>query len=169
MWWRNRLKANTERFVADQNLYFFGSYEQFAAFGGPCVYFHRECLAAGRESFLSERHVEMIYATLTAWGMHRMGDSETTKTKLTDWERFSSSLARQAEGLRQFTRYRLLDMTEMEYTNAILQLRQYYSKLELSVSDATVVANSRALFHVFPEFRSAHRSAVHSPILPVRS
>ena len=94
----------------------------------------------------------MIYATLTAWGMHRMGDSETTKTKLTDWERFSTSLARQAEGLRQFTRYRLLDMTEMEYTNAILQLRQYYSKLELSVSDATVVANSKTLFHLFPEF-----------------
>ena len=101
----------------------------------------------------------MIYATLTAWGMHRMGDSETTKTKLTDWERFSTSLARQAEGLRQFTRYRLLDMTEMEYTNAILQLRQYYSKLELSVSDATVVANSKALFHLF---RSSFRPSIGS-------
>jgi hypothetical protein len=146
------MNINTERFIAGQNEYFTGSYERFAAFGGPSVYFHRECLAAGREAFLSTRHVELLYATLTAWGMHRMGDSEKTKTKLTDWERFRASLLDHASDLGQFTRYRLLEMSDAEYTAAILALRPHYSRLDLSESDATVVANSKALFHLFPEF-----------------
>jgi hypothetical protein len=30
MWWHGDLNANTERFLADEQLYFSGSYEQFA-------------------------------------------------------------------------------------------------------------------------------------------
>jgi hypothetical protein len=146
------MNTNTDRFIADQKKYFFGSYEQFAAFGGPCVYFHRECLQAGEEAFLSKRHIEMLYATLTAWGMHRMGNSETTRTKLTDWERFQGSLIVHAAGLQQFKRHRLSDMSEAEYSDAVSRLQPYYNALDLSVSDATIVANSKALHHLFPNF-----------------
>ncbi len=31
---------NTERFLAEPNRYFAGSYKEFVSFGGPCVYFH---------------------------------------------------------------------------------------------------------------------------------
>jgi hypothetical protein len=68
---------NTATFLENPNRYFDGSYEQFVVFGGPCVYFHEQCLRAGADNFLSHRHVEMLYATLTAWGMHRMGDAKT--------------------------------------------------------------------------------------------
>jgi hypothetical protein len=81
--------VNTDRFIADQKKYFAGSYELFDKFGGPCRYFHDECLRASRDEFLSERHIEMLYATLTAWGMHRMGIG---KTKLTEWRRFRDSI-----------------------------------------------------------------------------
>src|SRR5713101_937940 len=101
------MKATTERFLADQKKYFSGGYNQFVAFGGPSVYFHRECLAAGEADFLSKRHVEMLYATLTAWGMHRMGDAGTTKTKLTDWQQFYGSLTKDIGALRAFRQYRL--------------------------------------------------------------
>lgn len=57
---------NSEQFLAQQRTYFATSYKQFCAFGGPCVYFHRECLRAGKESFASQRHIETLYATLTA-------------------------------------------------------------------------------------------------------
>jgi hypothetical protein len=40
---------NSEQFLAQQKTYFATSYKQFCAFGGPCVYFHRECLRAGKE------------------------------------------------------------------------------------------------------------------------
>jgi hypothetical protein len=142
---------NTDQFLANQQVYFSGAYDQFCAFGGPCVYFHRECLRARAEAFLSTRHIEMLYATLTAWGMHRMGGTETTKTKLTDWEQFRASLGAEAEALRKFQGYKLLDMSEGEYSDAVANLRSTYCRLKLSVSGATIVANSKALYHVLPD------------------
>jgi len=146
------MHPNVDKFLASQQRYFSGSYDQFLAFGGPCVYFHKECLAAGKEAFLSQRHIEMLYATLTAWGMHRMGDSEKAKAKLTDWATFRSSVTTQGEHLHRFRPYRLLEMSEAEYSTAVLELQPYYQKLDLSMSSATIVVNSKALHHFFPEF-----------------
>lgn len=143
---------NTERFLADQKRYFSGSYEEFCSFGGPCVYFHEECLRAGTEGFLSRRHVEMLYATLTAWGMHRMGDPKTTKTKLTEWDCFNGSILADSDALQQFRSHRMLEMSEIEYADAVLALKPTYCRLKLSVSNATVVVNSKTFFHLFPEF-----------------
>ena len=142
--------ANAERFIADQRRYFKGAFEGFAAFGGPCVYFHRECLRAGEEEFLSKRHVEMLYATLTAWGMHRMGDAGRARTRLIDWDRFHDSLTKQGARLRRFRRHRMLTMSEEQYSKAISGLRPCYEALEVSVSNATVVANSKTLHHLLP-------------------
>jgi hypothetical protein len=144
--------ANVDKFLGNQESYFKGCHDQFLAFGGPCVYFHEECLAAGREGFLSARHLEMLYATLTAWGMHRMGDSERAKTRLTDWPLFRTSIASQSDGLQNFRRYRLFEMSEAEYSAAVLQIKPHYALLNLSISDATVVVNSKALHHLFPDF-----------------
>jgi hypothetical protein len=143
---------NSDQFIAGQQKYFVGSYGQFLAFGGPSVHFHNECLRAGQEDFLSNRHVEMLYATLTAWGMHRMGDSAKTKTKLRGWECFNRSLTGLRMALKKFRGHRMLEMSEAEYSAAILQLRPDYFALDLSVSDATIVVNSKALHHLLPEF-----------------
>ena len=43
-------------------------------FNGPAKYFPEEALKSCNEDFLSDRHIEMIYATLTAWGMHRLSE-----------------------------------------------------------------------------------------------
>lgn len=142
-------RVNTDKFIADEKRYFAGSYKLFEEFGGPCSYFHEKCLSAGRDKFLSERHIEMLYATLTAWGMHRMGKG---KTKLTEWTKFSVSIREQASELEQFQSCSLLKMSETEYSNAVLQLQPYYRELKLSVSNATIVANSKALHHLFPDF-----------------
>lgn len=107
--------VNTERFLAGQERYFSGCYDEFTRFGGPCVYFHSECLSAREAGFLSHRHIEMLYATLTAWGPHRMGDSEKTKTKLANWEEFQKSLTAQAGALREFARHSMLDMYTIRF------------------------------------------------------
>jgi hypothetical protein len=146
------MRINVDKFLAGQQRYFKGCYDQFLAFGGPCVYFHNECLTAGKDDFLSQRHIEMLYATLTAWGMHRMGDSEKANAKLTDWATFRSSIVTQGEQLLRFRHYRLLEMSEAEYSTAVAQLQPCYHKLDLSISDATIVVNSKALHHLFPEF-----------------
>jgi len=133
-------------------MYFTGAFQQFRAFGGPCVYFHRECLRAGKQGFLSDRHIEMLYATLTAWGMHRMGDAKTTKTKLTEWDQFCESLANSGEVLRSLHDVKLLGSSEREYAEAVSALWPCYRALRLSVSEATIVVNSKALFHLLPDF-----------------
>ncbi len=138
---------NTSAFLADHKRHFDGSYEQFKLFGGPCVYFHLECLRAGRERFLSDRHLEMLYATLTAWGLHRMGGT----AKLTDWKTFRDSLSTQADTLRQFLGLSMLRMSESDYSDVVRRLRCCYESLDLSKANATVVVNSKAFHHLFPE------------------
>jgi hypothetical protein len=81
-----------------------------------------------------------------------MGDAETTKTKLTEWRQFHGSIFAQSSGLEQFRACSFLNMSETDYSDAVLQLRPYYQALELSVSEATIVVNSKAFYHLFPEF-----------------
>ena len=139
---------NTARFLENPIRYFEGSYEQFVSFGGPCVYFHQQCLRAGADAFLSDRHVEMLYATLTAWGMHRMGDA---KTKLVSWDQFSASLLKHKALLEPLRGQRMMDLSEAEYLEAVNRLRTPYFALKVSISEASIVANSKTLFHVLPE------------------
>jgi hypothetical protein len=143
---------NTARFLAGQRGYFEGSYEEFRSFGGPSVYFHEQCLRAATDAFLSVRHVEMLYATLAAWGMHRMGDPDATKTKLTEWDEFRQSIMDQRAALEAFRSCRMLGASAHEYSDAVLALKPNYRALKLSISAATVVVNSKALFHMFPDF-----------------
>jgi hypothetical protein len=143
---------NTTQFLADQKTYFSRSYDEFCAFGGPCVHFHLECLRAGSAAFLSQRHLEMLYATLTAWGMHRMGAAETSKTRLTDWKDFQASLVAAAPALAEFRSCKFLELSENQYSEAVSRLRDSYEALDLSVSDATIVVNSKAFYHLLPDF-----------------
>jgi hypothetical protein len=142
---------NSQQFLANPKTYFSTSYKQFCAFGGPCVYFHRECLRAGKEAFASHRHIEMLYATLTAWGMHRMGDVGKTKTKLTGWDQFRKSLERSADMVRPLRGMKLTGMSEKDYADVVSGLRKAYEALRLSESDATIVVNAKALYHLLPD------------------
>ena len=59
-------------------------------------------------------------------------------------------------------------MTTMSVSNycAVLnELKVVYMELQLSVAGATTVANSKALFHLFPELIPSNRPAVHDAVL----
>lgn len=73
---------NKEDLIQNLRDYYERSLDILHEFGGPSVYFHTQCIREKKQSFLSDRHIELIYATLTAWGMHRMGDPKKTKAKL---------------------------------------------------------------------------------------
>ncbi|OLE37239.1 MAG: hypothetical protein AUI36_26610 [Cyanobacteria bacterium 13_1_40CM_2_61_4] len=68
-------------------------------FTGPSRYFHFKTLTLLRKHksmagvMQDEDFFESLYATLTAWGMHRMGD---TKTKLVDFPEMVSSFREEA-------------------------------------------------------------------------
>lgn len=142
---------NSETFLADPQRYFKGAYDLFRTFGGPSIYFHDQCLQAGANEFLSERHLEMLYATLASWGMHRMGDPAATKTRLTNWHDFRESIVQQGDCLKRFRNVRMLDLSEKDYSQYVLDMKPCYQNLNLSVSKATIVVNAKALFHIFPD------------------
>ena len=59
-----------------------------ATFAGPSLHFHLRSLDAVRTNDF-ERAVEYGYATLTSWGMHRMGPGGS---KLREFGKFRDSL-----------------------------------------------------------------------------
>lgn len=138
---------NAANFLRDPRRYFAGSYEEFVYFGGPCVYFHEQALRACAEAFLSDRHIEMIYATLTAWGMHRLGSG----TKLVEWNTFAAALRDQKPCLETMRGLRMLELSPEAYSQAIARLKEAYCSLRVSTSAATVVAHSKTLCHILPE------------------
>jgi hypothetical protein len=68
-------------------------------FTGPSLYFHlkttqiRRQHATARQAIQDEKFVEYLYATLTAWGMHRMGN---TAARLVDFDEMAEGFRRQA-------------------------------------------------------------------------
>jgi hypothetical protein len=58
-------------------------------FGGPSIYFHKEAIKESQTEFLGKRHLDMIYAVLPSWGMHRMGN---TNTKVVEYDNFVSQI-----------------------------------------------------------------------------
>jgi len=142
---------NHRSFLKGQEKYFADAYAQFTAFGGPSVYLHQQCLKAAEEEFLSVRHIEMLYATLASWGMHRMGGRGQIKTKLTDWGRFYSSIKGNAEAFEWLRGRKMLETRLDDYREALLWLAPIYRSLDLTEAGATVVVNSKALHHILPE------------------
>jgi hypothetical protein len=54
--------------------------------------------------------------------------------------------------LRALQSLKLLGSSEREYADAVLALRPCYEALKLSKSDATVVVNAKAFYHLMPDF-----------------
>jgi hypothetical protein len=71
---------------------------------------------------------------------------------LTDWERFQASLVAIAPALAEFRGCKLLEMSENQYSEAVSRLRACYQALDLSMSAATIVVNSKAFYHLLPDF-----------------
>ena len=144
------IEDNIQILLSNPKVYFAGSYDNFKRFGGPSVYFHNECLKKCRKNFLSDRHIELVYATLTAWGMHRMGNSST---KLVDWKDFRKSILKSSDmwNCLNTDKYKMTCMNECEYADLIQKIEDDYHSLNLSKSNQSIVVNSKALFHLLPE------------------
>ena len=92
----------------------------------------------------------MIYGTLASWGMHKMGDPTITKAKMVDFKEFKNSIIIHKEDFKKLRDYRINSCTINEYENYLNQLERAYFNLKVSISDATIVANSKVLAHILP-------------------
>src|SRR4030067_1228703 len=119
-------------------------------FGGPSVYFHIQAIKEQKTDFLSDRHIEMIYATLASWGMHKMGDPEITKAKMVEFPEFKQSIIKHHDPLKQLSSLRMDLCSQEHYGKHIDDLEQIYYTLKVSIAEATIVAHSKTLAHILP-------------------
>lgn len=110
-------------------------------FGGPAMYFHQEALKEIRNDFLGYRHLEMMYAVLPAWGMHRMGE---TATKIVDYNTFCKRILSQKDTLLNLKDRSYNDIAIDDLTDLLV------NKLRVTNADSHLVSSSKVLHHIIP-------------------
>jgi hypothetical protein len=145
---RTRVAELTENF--DGFLFTFNSQGLFT---GPSLHFHRKTVAirarheSAKETLGDDDFLECLYATLTAWGMHRMGRSHA---KLVEFDQFRSSFRAQAGPLDAIAELRLRDLSSQDAQEVARRLWEIMRALSVSASETRIVACSKALHHVLP-------------------
>ncbi len=123
-------------------------------FSGPSRHFHeraiglRRVLGSVAVAVESPVFQELLYATLTSWGMHRMGPGNA---KLSAFERFCSSLAAAAPALTSFERRRVGELGPVEAREVAEALWRVIAGLDAGVGRAKLVVGTKTLHHLLPE------------------
>jgi len=142
---------NEDELITNIDHYYKRSLEVSKEFGGPSIYFHVQAIKEQERAFLSDRHIEMIYATLASWGMHKMGNSEDVKAKIVEFPEFKRAILNFRDELQRFYHLSMDSCTQEQYEKYIDDLKQVYYGLNVSSSEATIVANSKTLAHILPD------------------
>jgi hypothetical protein len=122
-------------------------------FVGPSIYFHNKTLAirkkyaTAKATISSDEFFDYLYATLTSWGMHRMG---TGNTKLRDIQELKQRFRLQADSIQRFDGLIITEMSKGDVPRIAKELWDVLSQLTVSVAEAQIVANSKALHHLLP-------------------
>lgn len=142
--------SNSDDLITNLRHFYKRSLEVLKDFGGPSIYFHIQAIKEQEADFLSDRHIEMTYATLASWGMHKMGDPDVTKAKLVNYQDFKNSILNNRDQFKVISGLRMDSCSQDEYSNYMNQLEKIYYHLKVSISEATIVANSKTLAHILP-------------------
>ena len=132
-------------------------------FSGPSIYFHHRALEECKRAFLGKNHLEMIYAVLVSWGMHRMGEKGKkgkNLTKMCDYRDFEKQITTQiindpegsgkkikiADVLKRYKNKTIISATDKEI-KAIVKLM---FEINVSESGSKLVSASKVLCHILP-------------------
>jgi len=149
----NRMKERIEKLIAQFDAYVeaFGEEELFT---GPSVYFHRKTRAllaehdAPCDALEDDRFFETLYATLTAWGMHRMGRGQT---KLVPFGVFRRSFIAQKLAIRKLETLEIDQIPSDRIGHVSAKLWDIIENLRVGIGSTKIVAGSKALHHLLPE------------------
>ncbi len=124
-------------------------------FPGPAKYFPEEALKSCKEEFLGDRHIEMIYATLTAWGMHRLGKKGA---EMPDYKCFRCSILNCKEKLEELRGESIREIAKMEkgykekMDTIIDKLEDLvFNEIFASKTDSHLVSSTKTLAHILPD------------------
>jgi len=149
---KNRIESISENIsVFNDHL---ENYYSNEAFFGPSVYFYRKVIAMVRksknyESLINDTgFIEYIYATLTSWGMHRMGPGGS---KMEDYEKFKNSILSNKSVIIELSKFKLCDLNQDIRDSIEGKLKYLFSNLEVMRSKSKLVGNSKVIHYLLPD------------------
>jgi hypothetical protein len=131
--------------------HYLAEFEHRAVFGGPSVHFHVRAIERRlthdtlRSAIADDELLELIYATLTSWGMHRMGPKGA---KLVDFEPFCDRIRKQSAILEELEPLVITDVDGVVVADKIWRA---VSGARVSASGTQIVAGTKALHHLLPD------------------
>jgi hypothetical protein len=134
----NDLERNLENYLLQTR-------EVAKDFGGPSIYFHNKALLEQKNHFLELPHIEMIYAVLPSWGMHKMGD---TDTKVIDFDKFFEQIEKNKKYLLELKNKSIHDVDLNELSNFII------NKICFTLANSHLVSSSKVIHHILPNLVS---------------
>ena len=117
-------------------------YYAVKTFGGPSLYFHRRAL--GKNGRVSSRdRLELIYAVLSSWGMHRMGPGGS---KMQPFATFNASVNSVKKSLVALMGKRPSSLSAARWKH----LEAVFRGIDVMASGTTLVGNSKVMAHLIP-------------------
>jgi hypothetical protein len=129
------------------------AFDEAQLFTGPSLYFHLKTVkmlhdhGSPTKALQDDAFLESVYATLTAWGMHRMGPRGA---KLAEFDQFRTSFRTQSEHIAQIQNLYLGDVKPTRVDKLAQYLWNIISELRVGTSKTKIVAGSKALHHLLP-------------------
>jgi hypothetical protein len=118
------------------------AYYDVGIFRGPSLYFHRKSLENRNRASLGRR-LEYIYATLAAWGMHRMGSKGS---KMVHFDTFQTSVLKLKDNITEVSRFTPAEMNETKWR----EVEAIFMGIRVMSSATTIVGNSKVMAHLIP-------------------
>ena len=118
------------------------AYYEVKTFGGPSLHFHRQSLK-NWDATEFPRRLEYIYATLAAWGMHRMGKGGSKMLPFDDFQRSMVSLK---DRISEAAKIKPSEMTENDWSN----IEAVFRGIRVMASGTSILGNSKVMAHLLP-------------------
>jgi hypothetical protein len=125
---------NAEKYHSD--------YYKAETFHGPSLYFHQRALET-RQNPLSIIHLEYVYATLSSWGMHRMGERGS---KMQGFDTFRRSILALKSRISEAQKFAFCDMNDSKWTT----IEEIFKGINVMASGTSLVGNSKVMHHMLP-------------------
>ncbi len=118
------------------------AYYKVEIFHGPSLYFHQRALGTRHEP-RSLTHLEYVYATLSSWGMHRMGKGGS---KMQSFVTFRRSIEPLLGRISEAQRFDLQEMNSQKWA----LLKEIFQSINVMASGTSLVGNSKVMHHMLP-------------------
>ena len=140
-----------EKLIKNFNSYI-DKFDENNPFSGPSEYFYinkiiKETKNPDYNIIFSKNFIEWIYATLAAWGMHRMGP-DNKGAKMNDFDSFYSCILDNRDIIIELNKFKIEDV---DIDNIIKDVKELYLGLwPLMKSNSKLVATSKVMHFLLP-------------------